>query len=201
MNPRSWGSSLSSGSQAGAPGDLGVSPSHGGRGDCRFQVSRSSWWFVSACVSGTRPQADMMLTWRAAQAARDGALLLVTPMSNFARTHVKRRQSCLLRRAATEIHEWPHMCPSLLRFTSAPPFTDPLNTSPGPQPLWDTCLDPGPCGSPAHLLVQPGTHCHTFTHSSHKHSHTRLTALFNALISLLFLLQCSATSHNIKVIF
>lgn len=105
VDPGSWGSSFSSGSQAGAPGDLGVSPSHAGRGDCRFQVSRFSWWFGSACMSGTCPQADMMLAWRAAQAARDGALLLVTPMSNLARTHVKRRQSCLLRLAATEIHE------------------------------------------------------------------------------------------------
>lgn len=133
VDPRTW-VSLSSGSQAGAPGDLDVSPSHTSRGGCRFHVSRFSWWFGSARISGicipdSQAHPHSQIPWIAAQA------------------------------------------PSLSGIPAR-------------------ILDPGPsdqpCGSPAHPLVQPDTRCHTFTHSSHKHSHTRLTALFIPLISLLY---------------
>lgn len=46
-------SSLSSGSQAGAPGDLDVSASHADAGDCSFHLSRLTWYWGLARISGT----------------------------------------------------------------------------------------------------------------------------------------------------
>lgn len=46
-------SSLSSGSQAGAPGDLDVSPSRADGGDCSFHLSRLTWYWGLAHISGT----------------------------------------------------------------------------------------------------------------------------------------------------